>query len=88
MYGNGRVIVAEVPQYLADANRSSDDIAQAIFDALGISSDNVNYIIGEFEALFDLNLINSNRFKGYIKLEDITQNFKEDALASLKDSQE
>ena len=78
---NNRVIVAEVPEYLTSQNKSSDDIAQAIFDALGLSSP--EYMIGEFKALLDLNVINSNHVKGYIRLEDITQNFKEDALQAL-----
>lgn len=82
-----RVIVAEVPAYLADADRSSDDIAQAVFDALGISSD-TEYMIGEFDAYTDLAVLNGG--KGYgdnvRRLDEYTANFQEDALASLEES--
>ena len=82
-----RAIIAQVPEYLADANRSSDDIAQAILDGLGISSGNVEYMIGEFQAHMDGATYNEDK-TGMYKLDELTQNFKEDALQALADSAE
>lgn len=81
---NGRAIIAQVPEYLADADRSSDDIAHAIFDALGIGYE-TEYMIGEFQAHMDGATYNENK-TGMYKLDELTQNFKEDALASLEES--
>jgi len=78
-----RMIVAQVPTYLAEMDRSSDDIAQAIFDALGISD--AEYMIGEFDARVDVDTYNENG-TGMHKLDELTQNFKEDALLSLEES--
>lgn len=85
-----RVIVAEVPSYLAESQREPDDIAQAIYDALGLSSSNTEYMMGNFNVRIDVAVLNSG--KGYgnntSRLEELVQNFKEDALASLEESYE
>lgn len=79
---NARVILAQVPQYLADANASSDDIACAIFIALGISTD-TEYMIGNFKTvLADYNADSSREARG---IELLTQDFKIDALEALKE---
>jgi len=79
---NKRVILAQVPYYLADANVSSDDIAQAIFTALGLSSQ-PEYMIGEFETvLADHNADSSRDARG---IELLTQDFKDDALEALSE---
>ena len=79
---NGRVILAQVPHYLADANASSDDIASAIFIALGISTD-TEYMIGNFETVLADHNADSNRDARGIEL--LTQDFKDDALEALND---
>lgn len=82
---NNRVIMAEVPQYLLDQNVSSDDIAQAIFTALGISSP--EYMIGEFDIAIDLAVLNHDGYGNNVRdLEGFTQDFKRDALKALKDA--
>lgn len=92
-YENNRVIISELPDYLQNKSRTheDDDIAQAVFDALGISSSNVEYMLGDFDVQLDVRVINGNH--GYNHnvnqgIEQLTQNFKEDALASLKESSE
>ena len=78
-----RAIIAQVPDYLADANASSDDIAEAIMTALGLSSGNCEYMIGEFQAHMDGETYNEDK-TGMYKLDELTQDFKEDALEALE----
>lgn len=85
-YENDRAIIAEVPQYLADADRSSEDIADAILSALGLSSSNTEYMIGNFKVWVDHEARNSPT--AIHRLEELTQDFKEDALAALEESKE
>lgn len=81
---NNRVIWAQVPTYLTDTGASNEDIAQAIFDALGISSSNTEYMMGDMEhVLADHNADSSREERG---IELLTQEFKQDALASLEAS--
>lgn len=89
-YNNNRSIIAQVPQYLMDTNRSTDDIVQAIFDALGLQEDETEYMVSEeMRVCLDLDIINSSEHcKGYIKLEELTQDFKADALESLENSKD
>lgn len=82
---NNRAIIAQVPDYLADANASSDDIAEAIMTALGLSSGSCEYMIGEFDARIDSTTYNENG-TGMCKIDELVQNFKEDALAALADA--
>lgn len=82
---NGRAIIAQVPAYLADLDRSGDDIAEAIFEALGLSVNDCEYMIGEFDARVCNATINENGAMIY-GIEDFTQDFKEDALAVLEDN--
>jgi hypothetical protein len=87
-YANNRTIVANVPQYLITANRHDTDheaIALAIFSALGLNQDETEYMMSDdMRVCLDLDVINSSEHcKGYIKLEELTQNFEEDALAAL-----
>lgn len=79
---NARVIVAMVPDYLEDANASSDDIASAIMTALGISTD-TEYMMGEFEAHCSTRTLTATL--GSMGLEEFTQDFKTDALEALAD---
>lgn len=87
-YANSRLIVAEVPQYLTDLNYSSDDLAQAIIIALGLNSDETEYMIGEFTLRIDVNTLNSGRGYGENtgRLEEFTQDFKADVLQALKEN--
>lgn len=79
---NGRLISAQVPHYLADADASSDDIASAILIALGLSTD-TEYMIGNFETvLADHNADSAREARG---IELLTQDFKADALEALAD---
>ena len=80
-----RAIIAQVPDYLADLDRSSDDIAEAIITALGLSSGSCEYMIGEFQAHMDGATYNEDK-TGMYKLDELTQNFKDDALAALADA--
>lgn len=82
---NNRAIIAQVPDYLADADAPSDDIAEAIMTALGLSSGSCEYMIGEFQAHMDGATYNENK-TGMYKLDELTQNFKDDALAALADA--
>lgn len=86
---NNRAIVAEVPTYLADADVSSDDIAAAILNALGLSHTDCEYMVGEFNVQIDVNTLNSGH--GYNQnaingIEQLTGDFKIDALQALKDN--
>lgn len=84
---NQRVIVGRVPSYLSNANRSSDDIAEAILSALGLSVNNTEYMVGNFEVvLADHNADTGRANERGIEL--LTQDFKEDALQALEDSAE
>lgn len=88
---NQRVIVSKVPEYLSEANRSSDDIAEAIFSALGLSVNSTEYMIGNFDVSIDVNVLNGNH--GYNHnvdqgIEQLTQDFKTDALQALEDSKD
>lgn len=85
-YENNRLIIGRVPSYLADADRSSDDIAQAILTALGLSEGSSEYMVGEFEVVLADHNADSNREARGIEL--LTQNFKEDALAALEDTKD
>lgn len=80
---NARVIVAEVPQYLQDADASSDTIAEAILHALGLSSGSVEYMIGDLKVQVDHAVRNDNG--AMHKLEELAQDFKEDALSALEE---
>lgn len=84
-----RAIIAEVPEYLTELDRSSDDIASAILTALGLSVTYTEYMIGNFTLRIDVNSLNSGRGYGDNtgRLEEFTQNFKEDVLSALKDSE-
>ena len=92
-YENNRTIISEVPLYLIDDNAEAssearDDIAQAIITALGLSSNNCEYMIGDFDIQIDVNSLNSNH--GYNHnvnqgIEQLTQDFKEDVLEALND---
>lgn len=77
---NGRVIVSKVPEYLSNADVSSDDIASAILTALGISTD-TEYMIGEFKSVED-------SYGMRTSLEGLTQDFKTDALEALEESKD
>jgi len=86
---NNRTIVAEVPEYLTEQNYSSDNIAEAILTAIGLSFENSEWMIGEFDIQIDVNSLNSGH--GYNHnvnqgIEQLTQDFKIDALAALNDS--
>ncbi len=81
---NNRAIIAQVPAYLADMDRSSDDIADAILNALGLSSSNTEWMIGDFKMWVDHEARNSPT--AMHKLEELTQDFKIGALAALKES--
>lgn len=70
-YANNRVIISNVPHYLSEANISSDDIALTILIALGLKEDECDYMICDFEV------------ENILSLEQLTQNFKEDALEAL-----
>ena len=82
----GRAIIATVPDYLADANASSETIAFAIFEALGLQQD-TEYMIGEFDISVDLDSLNGGRGYGdnVRKLDEFTGSFKDDALEALND---
>lgn len=89
-YANNRVINARVPSYLVekaeeiDKDNRDELIAEAIFSALGISSNNSEYMIGDFETvLADHNADSSRDARG---IELLTQDFKTDALQALEDS--
>jgi hypothetical protein len=84
---NARTIIANVPAYLSDVNRSSDDIAEAIITALGLSSDSCEWIIGEFEARIDFSVYNEPN-TGIRELDELTGDFKADALEALADTEE
>jgi hypothetical protein len=81
---NNRTIIGRVPTYLSDADYSSDDIANAILIALGISGD-TEYMIGDFDTVLADHNADSNREERGLEL--LTQDFKADALAALQDSQ-
>lgn len=85
---NNRVIISEVPDYLTSLDRSSEEIAEAIFNVLGLSSP--EYMIGEFKFAIDVASLNSG--KGYGEntrtLEECTSNFKEDVLSALEESKD
>ena len=81
-----RVIIAQVPTYLTDATDDTELIADAIFDALGITHTSSEYIIGDFKAQVDIDTWNENG-TGMHKLEELTQDFEQDALTALKESQ-
>lgn len=91
-YENARVIWAQVPEYITekaeaiDKANSAELIAQAIFDALGLSAGNCEYMIGEDieHVLADHNADTSRNARG---IELLAQNFREDALASLKEAE-
>lgn len=78
---NARVIVSSVPDYLENANASSDDIAQAIMTALGLSD--CEYMIGNFTLNIDHDARNDNG--AMHRIEELTQDFKDDALEALND---
>lgn len=84
---NNRVIWAQVPSYLTESGADDDTIAQAIFDALGISSGNTEYMIGDMEHVLADHNADTSRY-GARGIELLTDNFKEDALASLKENAE
>ena len=80
--GGNRVIIGRVPSYLVDSGADHDDIASAIFIALGMSVD-TEYMMGDFETvLADHNADSSRDARG---IELLTQDFKADALEALKD---
>lgn len=87
---NNRVIVADVPKYLQDEDASSDEIAEAIFSALGISVNDCEYMIGEYEVGISLDVLNGG--KGYGNnvraLDEYTGSSKEDVLEALKEAKE
>lgn len=72
---NSRVIVSTVPDYLADANASSSDIASAILIALGLPVD-TEHMVGEFTYI-------EKEYGMKTSVEELTQDFKEDALEAL-----
>ena len=80
-YANNRVIIAEVPTYLTDLDYSSDDIAQAIMTALGLNQSETEYMIGGFKVNVDHAVRNDNG--AMHKIEELTQDFKEDVLSAL-----
>lgn len=82
---NNRAIIAQVPEYLSDANKSSEDIASAVFVGLGLSETNCEYMIGEFQAHMDGATYNENK-TGMHKLEELAVDFKQSALESLKEN--
>lgn len=95
-YQNNRSILAEVPQYLIDATphhgdtlQRDENIAQAILTAIGITDSSCEYMIGDFDILVDVASLNSNR--GYpsnvASLEELTNDFKEKALAALAENE-
>ena len=83
-----RVIVAQVPTYLTDISENDEGIAEAIFDALGLSSDCVEWMMlndSTRSVCVDNAVLNSKAVNGHYSLEDLAQDFKEDAIASLED---
>lgn len=81
-YANNRVIIAEVPEYITSVTTEGEEIADAIFNALGFNSDECDYMIGDFNVNADLSLMD----QPIDSLEDLSQNFKEDALLALGDA--
>ena len=85
---NTRAIVAQVPKYLTDISQNDEGIAEAIFDALNISPNNCEWMMLKDSGrsiCIDLDIFNSSAHKnGYIRLDELTQNFKEDAISSLQ----
>lgn len=77
---NARVLISEVPTYLTDKNAEPDEVASAIMEALGINSGNTEYMIGHFQTQIHKNVIIDT-----IKdINDLTGDFKEDALLALE----
>lgn len=74
-YENDRVITAEIPQFILDAAEKNTDIdvAQTVLDALGLSSGNTEYMIGNDETQYVM----------LTRLEDLVQNFTIDAQESI-----
>ncbi len=72
-HANDRVIVTDLPAYLADAN--PDEAMSAIYDALGLSADDCLYQWG-------------NLTLETAPLDSLTQNFEEDARAALAEAQD
>lgn len=89
-YENSRAIIAHVPSYLTAKTNDDEVLAQAIFDALGISSGNAEWMMLEDSGrsvCVDLDIFNASAHSnGYVRLDELTQDFKEDALASLEKS--
>jgi hypothetical protein len=84
-YENARVIVAEIPTYLTDKGASDEEIAQAIMEALGISSSNTEYMIGDFNFQVDVACLNEGGYGNRARrLDEFTQDFKGDVLAALE----
>lgn len=98
-YENSRVIIAEVPQYLIDAGMSTHDmpsmdaIALAIIEALGLSTNSCEYMFGDFDVHVSAVAISSiitptGLGELSTKSRAFMPDFKADALAALKESQE
>lgn len=96
-YDYNRIIVAQVPEYLiergAGAEQLHDDemIAEAIFEALGLSIGNCEYMIVEDTGKsigIDVAVLNSGRGYGENcrRLDEYGGNFREDALAALDEA--
>lgn len=83
-YEHNRSIIAEVPEYLSNTDNSSDDIAQAVITALGLSLNDCEYMVGEFDVLVDFSTTGNQG--SMHKIEELSQDFKEDALEALNDS--
>lgn len=92
-YANNRIIIARVPEYLVEAKHADTDdeaIFLAIINALGLNSDECEYMLGDFDVQIDLDVLNGGH--GYNHnviqgIEQLTQDFEADARQALADEQ-
>lgn len=91
-YDSNRLIVAEVPQWILDecAAAGIDTAGEVILEALGLSSSNSEYMLGDFSLGIDVAVLNSGRGYGNntARLNEFTVDFDSAIREAIKQNKQ